>query len=150
MSVQEYNALVAKFLAAEKVAHVRPRWQSKGHSDYAEAKMPVSVPDSRTLVGLVRLTAHRVRLPPKYGFSLFFRGERVLGLDVNPGRAHRNLLVPGSVAGTHWQHWPIMDAEVDDRDQNFAAWLREFLRKGNIVTTFGVSSPPRGVQLRLV
>jgi hypothetical protein len=43
-----------------------------------------------------------------------------------------------------------MDAELDNRDQNFAAWLRDFLRTGNIVTTFGVLSPPRGVQLRLV
>jgi len=150
MSVQEFNALVAQFLAAEKTAHVRPRWQTARHRDYAEAKMLVSVPRSRLFLGMVVLTAHRVRLPPKYGFSLLFRGHRVLGLDVNPGRTHKNLLTPGSVAGSHWQHWPTMDAELDDRDQNFAAWLRDFLRAGNIVTTFGVLSPPRGVQLGLV
>jgi hypothetical protein len=150
MSVQELNALIAQFLQAEKTAHIRPRWQAARHPDYAEAKMMVSAPNSRTLVGLVVLTAHRVRIPPKYGFSLLFRGQRVLGLDVNPGRAHRNLLAPGAVVGTHWQRWPTMDAEPDDRDQPFAGWLRNFLQAGNIVTTFGILSPPRGVQLRLV
>jgi hypothetical protein len=146
----EFDALVTQFLQAEKTAHIRPRWQTARHPDYAEAKMAVAVPGSRTHIGLVVLTAHRVRLPPKYGFSLLFRGHRVLALDVNPGRAHRNLLLPGSIAGTHWQRWPMMDAEPDDRDQPFAGWLRDFLKAGNIVTTFGVLSPPRGVQLRLV
>jgi hypothetical protein len=151
MAGQEINALVAQFLATVKNAHIKPRWQTARHPDYAEAKMLVSAPDSRTFVGVVVLTAHRVRLPPKYSFSLLFRGQRVLGLDVSPGRAHRNLLVPGSVTGTHWQVWPTMDAQLDDRDQPFAPWLREFLKVGNIVTTFGVvSAPPRGVQLRLV
>jgi hypothetical protein len=148
--MNEFDALVPQFLETEKTAHIRPRWQTARHPDYAEAKMAVAAPGSRILIGLVVLTAHRVRLPPKYGFSLLFRGQRVLALDVNPGRAHRNLLLPGSVAGTHWQRWPTMDAELDNRDQNFAAWLRDFLRTGNIVTTFGVLSPPRGVQLRLV
>jgi hypothetical protein len=150
MSVQEFNALVAEFLATEKTAYARPRWQTARHPDYAEAKFLVAVPGSRALVGLVVLTAHRVRLPPKYGLSLIFRGQRVLGLDINPGRTHKNLFVRASVGGTHWQRWPTMDAEPDDRDQTFTVWLRDFLQTGNIVTTFGVLSPPRGVQLRLV
>jgi hypothetical protein len=149
MSVHEFDDLIGKFLAAEKVAHVRPRWRTAGHPEYAAAKMTVSVPNSRILVGVVRLTAHRIRQPPKYGFALTFRGRRLLGLDVNPGRQHKNLLVKKSVGGTHWQRWPHMEAESDDRDQNFAAWLREFLRAGNIVTTFGILSPPRGMQLEL-
>lgn len=151
MSVSEFDALVAQFLAAEKAAHMKPRWQTKRHPDYAEARFLISVPGSRSMVGLVTITAHTVRLPPKYGFSIIFRGQRILGLDVNPGRSHRNLLVRDSVIATHWQQWPKMDAEADMRDQNFGAWLRDFLRRGNIVTTFGlISPPPRGVQLRLV
>jgi hypothetical protein len=150
MSVAEFNALVAQFLQAEKTAHIRPRWQVARHPDYAEAKMVVSAPNSRLLVGLVTMQAHRIRLPAKYGFSLLFRGQRILALDVNPGRTHKNLLDRKSISGSHWQRWPTMDAEPDERDQNFALWLRDFLNAGNIITTFGVLSPPRGVQLRLV
>jgi hypothetical protein len=150
MALQDFDELVRRFLKAEKTARVRPRWQVGRHPDYAEARFAVGVPGSRVLVGLVTMQAHRVRLPPKYAFALLFRGKRVLALDVNPGRFHKNLLLPGSVDRTHWQRWPTMDAEVDDHEHNFAAWLRAFLQAANIVTTFQVLSPPRGVQLRLI
>jgi hypothetical protein len=88
-------------------------------------------------------------MPPKYSFSLLFRGKRILGLDVNPGRHHKNLLLSGSIGCTHWQRWPVMDAEADEREQNFLAWHSDFLKAANIVTTFRVLSPPRGVQERL-
>jgi hypothetical protein len=151
MGLQDFDKLVAEFLAAEKTGHVRPRWQYARHPDYAEARMTVGVPGSSVLAGLVTMTAHRVRTPPKYSFSLLFRGKRILALDVNPGRFHRNLLRPGgSVGDTHWQRWPDMDAEPDRREQNFSAWLRDFLKAANIVLSFQVLSPPRGVQLRLI
>jgi hypothetical protein len=149
-SVDEFDALVAEFLAVEKVAHVRPRWQTKGHSEYASAQMVVSVPGSRRLVGILFMTAHAVRLPPKYGFSLTLRGKRIVGLDVGPARTHRNLLSPTSVGTTHWQRWPNMEAKPDDREQNFLAWFRDLLRRANIAVTFDMPTPPRGVQLRLV
>jgi hypothetical protein len=150
MGLQDFDTLVAEFLATEKTAYIRPRWRYARHPDYAEAKMVVGVPGSRVMVGMVAMTGHRVRLPPKYSFSLLFRGKRILALDVNPGRHHKNLLLPGSVSQTHWQRWPVMDAESDTREQNFAAWCRDFLKAANIVTTFQVLSPPRGVQLRLI
>jgi len=112
--------------------------------------MVVGIPGSRVFVGMITLQAHRVRLPPKYGYSLLFRGKRVLGLDVNPGRHHKNLLLPGIAHATHWQRWPMMDAEPDGRELTFNQWLTEFLRAANIITTFQVPSPPRGVQLRLI
>jgi len=148
--VQDFDQLVADFLVAKKTGHIRPRWQIARHPDYAEAKMVVGVPGSRVMIGLVTMTAHRVRLPPKYSFSLLFRGKRILALDINPGRFHKNITRPGSVDRTHWQRWPTMDAEVDDREQNFGAWHRDFLKAANIVTTFQVLSPPQGVQLRLI
>jgi hypothetical protein len=43
-----------------------------------------------------------------------------------------------------------MEAEADARELNFNQWLNEFLRAANIVTTFQVLSPPRGIQLRLI
>ena len=150
MGLNDFEVLVRQFLAAEKTAHIRPRWRSKGHPDFAESKMLVGVPGSRVLIGMVVMTAHRVRLPPKYSWSLVFRGKRILALDVNPGRSHRNLLRKGSVDRTHWQRWPEMDAEEDRREQNFVAWTFDFWRAANIVTTFAVLSPPRGVQLRLI
>src|SRR4051794_20266855 len=109
MGLQTFDALVAEFLAAGKTAHIRPRWRHKRHPDFAEAKMVVGVPNSRVLAGLLTMTAHRVKWPPKYSFSLIFRGKRILALDVNPGRHHKNLLGGGSVNVTHWQHWPNMD-----------------------------------------
>jgi hypothetical protein len=111
--------------------------------------MRVGVPNSRRLVGLIILTAHRVRLPPKYCFSLLFRGERILGLDVNPARIHRNLLRGAKVSATHWHRWPLMEAEPDNRDLLFAQWLTLFLNEAKVSTTFGVLSPARGVQMRL-
>ena len=74
--MDEFDALVAEFLAAEKVAHVRPRWQTKGHREYAAAQMVAGVPGSPRLIGILFMTAHTVRMPPKYGFSLTLRGKK--------------------------------------------------------------------------
>jgi hypothetical protein len=148
--LEDFGALVREFLAAEKTALVRPRWRVKPHPDFAEARMVVGVPGSRVFVGLIAMTAHRVRMPPKYSWSLLFRGKRILALDVNPGRTHANLLRKGSVDCTHWQRWPTMDAEPDNREQNFLSWSADFWKAANIVTKFQVLSPPRGVQLRLI
>jgi hypothetical protein len=141
-----FDDVVAEFVAAEKVALTAPRWRSMSHGDYAEAKMTVAVPATR-LRGRIILTGHRVRVPPKYCLSLIFRNERVLALDVNPARGHRNLLIPAKVGCTHWQRWPHMEAEADDRNQPFTVWLGEFLRVANVTCKFRVLSPPQGVQL---
>jgi hypothetical protein len=146
---QNFDDLAAEFLARHKIASNRPRWRSSQHPDYAEAAMVVAVPDTRIFRGRVTLIAHRVRDPAKYSFSLLFRSERILALDVNPARFHRNLLLPAKIGGTHWQRWPTMEAEPDGRDQRFSLWLQDFLRRANVSTKFGVLSPPRGVQLEL-
>jgi hypothetical protein len=148
--VDEFDALVAEFLAAEKVAHARPRWRTKGHREYAAAQMVVGVPGAPRPVGILFMTAHTWRLPPKYSFSLTLRGKRIVGLDVGPARSHRNLLSADSIGSTHWQRWPNMEAEPDDREQNFIAWFLDFLRLCNITITFDMPAPPRGFQLRLV
>ena len=150
MGLSVFDNHVAEFLRLEKATARRPRWRTVNHPDYAEAAVMVGAPSSRTLRGYLILTAHRVRLPPKYGFSLAFRGERILALDVNPGRSHRNLLTGKLVTATHWQRWPKMEAESDDREQNFAMWLREFCRQCNVSIDFLVKVPPRGVQLGLL
>jgi hypothetical protein len=150
MGLQRFDELIAEFLSREKTTARRPRWQMRAHPDYAAASVVVAVPGSRVLRGRIVLTAHRVRMPPKYGLALLFRGERILALDVNPGRSHRNLLMPGIIAGTHWQRWPKMEAETDSRDLRYSDWLREFLREANVTSDLVIKSPPRGVQLRLL
>lgn len=149
MGLDYFDTLVAEFLATEKVAPRRPRWGTAQHRDYAEARLRIGLPERRALSGIIVLAAHRVVWPPKYCFSLIFRGERILALDVNPARSHRNLLAPASVKVTHWQRWPHMEAQPDSREQPFGAWCREFLAWANVSTPFGVLSPPRGIQERL-
>lgn len=144
-----FDDLVREFLRLDKDALHAPRWRFGAHGDYAEASILVASRDSRLTRGKIVLTAHRLRQPPKYGFALIFRNERVLGLDVNPARIHRNLLVPAKIGGTHWQQWPVMEAEPDHRERPFNQWLHEFLVRTNVRCRFRVSSPPQGVQLEL-
>jgi hypothetical protein len=148
VGVTGFDDLVREFVSRRKVVLHRPRWRTGTHPDYATALMRVVVPETR-LRGSVVLTAHVLRVPVKYGFSLIFRAERVLALDVNPGRIHRNILTLTSVGGTHWQRWPAMDAEPDEREQPFSWWLHEFLIQANVICRFRVQLPPRGVQLEL-
>jgi hypothetical protein len=144
-----FDELVREFLLKDKVALHAPRWRSTAHSDYAEAAMLVASHDSRLMRGRIVLAAHKVRQPPKYCLSLIFRNERVLALDVNPARIHRNLLPRAKVGGTHWQQWPAMEAVADPRERPFNQWLHEFLVRANVLCRFRVLSPPQGVQLDL-
>ncbi|MGY4259724.1 hypothetical protein ACVI1L_006792 [Bradyrhizobium sp. USDA 4516] len=144
-----FDELVSEFLTSEKVASHAPRWRSANQADYSQAYMRVHVPGSLRLRGRVIVTAHKLREPPKYGFSLVFRNERLLALDVNPARFHRNLLAPAKIGGTHWQRWPKMEAEADNRVRPFNHWLHEFLVTANVGCRFRVLSPPRGIQLEL-
>lgn len=150
LGLQKFEELVAEFLARKKAAVRAPRWRIQHHPDYAALSIPVMADDAPHLRGRVVVTAHRLMMPPKYCFSLLFRRERVLALDVNPRRSHRNLLVRASVSVTHWQRWPDMEAEPDDRDLPFRVWLHTFLVSANVICNFRVSSPPRGEQLELL
>lgn len=142
-----FDELVGDFLLKDKIALHAPRWRFQAHADYAEAAISVSAPDSRVVRGRILLTAHRLKRPPKYGFALLYRNARILALDVNPARFHRNLLLPGSVGGTHWHDWPCMEAVADGRELPFNRWLHEFLVRANVRCKFQVRSPPQGVQL---
>jgi hypothetical protein len=144
-----FDDSVREFLLLDKTALHAPRWRFGAHSDYAEAAMTVASSDSRLMRGRIVLTAHRLKKPPKYCFALLFRNERTFALDVNPARFHRNLLLPGSVGGTHWHQWPGMEAVADERELPFNLWLHEFLVRANVRCRFSVGSPPQGMQLEL-
>jgi hypothetical protein len=150
MGLQSFDDLVAEFVAAPKKGLRKPRWRVRHHGDYASISMIITVDGERHLRGRIIVTAHRLMMPPKYCFSLLFRRQRVLALDVNPARSHRNLLAGGSVSITHWQRWPAMEAEPDGRDRTFPVWLHEFLVSANVTCNFGVVNPPRGKQLDLL
>jgi hypothetical protein len=152
MGLQRSDELIAEFLATEKSVVRRPRWRTGRHPDYGSLSLLVEVNGKRHLRGRVIVAAHRKMLPPKYCLSLLFRRERLLGLDVNPRRFHRNLLAGGSVSVTHWQRWPAMEAEPDDRERPFAVWLHEFLVCARVMCNYRIAPPPRvpGQQLDLL
>jgi hypothetical protein len=148
-------ALIAEFIAAEKVAAGHIQWVLEPNTDTAKAQVIVVVPTKPTFAAKMHLAAHVHREPLKYGFSLILANSyRVLGLDVNPGRSHVNFtdLGKASVRTTHWQRWPNDIAETDDRAMSHQQWLREFCKRSRIKFTGSYRSPPYlgGQQLRLL
>ena len=143
MCLRDFDELVAEFVATPKQAVRAPRWRSKRHSDYAALSIWLEVKGKAHLRGRVVVTAHRFASPARHCFSLLFRRERVLALDVNPARSHRNLLTKGSISITHWHRWPAMEAEPQDGDKPFRVWLHEFLVAANVVCNHAVAAPPR-------
>lgn len=133
------------FLAAEKRMSGPLGWKQKSHPDYGESVKVVTCPSMPELAGQIRLTAHKSRLPPKYGFHLVLgsgKMTRVLGLDVNPGTSHFNVTTMESVSVTHWQLYPQYVAEPDERVLTHREWLFEFLKRANIKSTARYRAPP--------
>lgn len=64
------------FLAAEKRMSGPLGWKQKSHPDYGESVKVVTCPSMPELAGQIRLTAHKSRLPPKYGFHLVLGSDR--------------------------------------------------------------------------
>lgn len=141
---------IERFLEAEKVVSRGVRWKTKNRADHAEASASVMLSSgSMRIRGKLVVVAHRALQPPKYGFSLIFGGTRVLGLDVNPNRSHRNILIGQSIAVTHWQRYPFMEAEPDERELTFSGWTAEFLKTAKITCKHRIAAPPFGIQLKL-
>lgn len=145
-----FDALVAEFLAADKVATKRFRWTGK-RADWVRAGSPITVAGRRDLSGKLEISAHLYRRPEKYSFTLLFRNERVFALDVSPGHAHTNARTLETIFGTHWQEWPSMDAVSDALAFIYQQWLDEFLKRGIITLRVRAIPPPvgAGTQLRL-
>jgi len=89
-------------------------------------------------------------LPRKYGFALLLGSEKVLRLDVDPGRTHFDPVTLTSVTGTHWQPWPGSRAIPDERNLNHLGWFNEFLGRARIRYDGIYTAPPfiGGEQLR--
>lgn len=147
--MSSFDEDVAEFLATDKRLAHRFRWKSS-RADYARASAPVFVKDERRPFARVQMNHHLARVPRKYSFSLIFRGERVVGLDIDPGRSHTNLITLEVVRSTHWQTWPLMQAVVDRRELLHHNWLALFLKECKIHSQHSYAEPPfHGGQLGL-
>jgi hypothetical protein len=138
----EAERLIATFLAKEKSVARWTRWRTKAHPEYSEAGSVVIVDDGSFAAGRLIVIAHRFRLPRKIAFTLEWQGRRVLGLDVEPGGTHFNVRSKTIVSGTHWQVWPEMDAEPDERSLSFGGWLDAFCRRAHISCADALNDPP--------
>lgn len=150
VALDDFDQLVQRFILAPKIGVKRCRWRRGIRMDYVSASIPLAVSDMEHLRARLDMTAHLNYIPRKYSFSLIFNNKRVLGLDVEPRRSHRNLRDRRVVTCTHWQEWPLMDARPDDRLLSHQRWLDEFCRKAHIALASPYRAPPLDrVQLRL-
>ncbi|WP_097277530.1 hypothetical protein [Caenispirillum bisanense] len=125
--------MVADFLADAKRLEGRLSWKPKStRGDYVWTSHLVVVLSGRHRAADLHLTAHLTREPRKYGFTLIWRGAKILRLDVEPGATHFNISTKTSVSGTHWQRWPDDEAEPDLRALDHRGWLTAFCGRANI------------------
>lgn len=141
--MEEFDQFVEEYLAADKIAINRLRWSAKRHKDFVEAHSRLIVAPHDVGRGRLIVTAHLSRRPPKYSFSVIARHRRVLGLDMNPGHAHTNVIDLRTVQGTHWQEWPDMDAIEDQSLFTYQQGLHAFLSRANILLKYPYTLPPQ-------
>ena len=142
---------IAAFLEADKRILKRMRWKHKGHRDYVYISVAVLWDDfGKTKRGQLNITSHCIAVPRRFTICLNFRGKRVLGLDVNPGQAHKNILIKATIKRTHWHIYTSPDAEEDDRNLIFSAWIYEFLEKSKIYAKSPPSAPPMAREVQLL
>lgn len=130
-------------LAHDKQCSGRIRWDGPDKSDYSSWKSPVFYPRRPEVNLQLILIAHKRKLPRKCGFSLLLGGDKLITLDVNPGRWHKNKKLGGSVWQTHWHLWPdIEEAEADGREMPHQHWLQNFLERAHISFSGRYKAPP--------
>ena len=136
-------------MLAPKVAARPLQWRARGIDDHIRCHVPIYTKDEPRTRATLFVQAHRVRNPLKASISIILSKERILGLDIEPQRSHRNLLTKKCVSETHWQCWPLMEAEADPRTLEYKDWLLEFLNRAKVEYPFPIIAPYRGIQLRL-
>jgi hypothetical protein len=139
--VQELTEAIEEFLAAPKSASNGIRWRSWNHPDYLISQVRLSWPDQKRMRARIFLSSHIFLDPRKYMFSLLFGSIRVMSLDVDPQRSHRNLLRRESVSATHWSRYPCDEVVSDSRVMSHRKWLEEFCVRCRISNTFHYEQP---------
>jgi hypothetical protein len=138
--MQGYEQRVEEFLAAEKVARNRIRWRLRNHPYYSEATVRLDIEGIRRPRAYAMLASHIYLEPRKYKFALFFGTARVLALDVDPHRFHRNILRKESFNCTHWHAFGC-DEELDPRNLSHREWLDEFWKRARITYALPYEAP---------
>jgi hypothetical protein len=147
----EEASIISSYLDSKKFIRGEIKWKNKGNKDFSEVKLPVTCPAMPEIDGQLILTSHMSRIPQKISFTLVAGSTRITGLDVNPASWHFNAKKRESVRATHWQWYPLMEAEVDDRQLTHLEWLKEFCGKTNIELAVAYAAPPyEPVQLDLL
>jgi len=130
----EFAEIATRFVRARKECVGRMRWRtSPSHADYAIAPIRLVCPEFPRIKARVVLSAHIYLAPPKYMFVLLFGRTRVAGLDTDPRRSHRNLIIKQNVTSTHWTYYPCDEVISDLRTMSHRQWLDEFFKRCNIV-----------------
>ncbi len=144
-------SIIRSYLDSIKLIKGDIKWKSKGHKDFCEVKLPVICPEMPEIDGQLVMTAHISRIPQKISFTLLAGSTRITGLDVNPASSHFNVKTRESVSATHWQWFPLMEAEADQRNLTHFEWLREFCQRTKIELKIAYMAPPyEPVQLDLL
>lgn len=139
---RELDSLIGAILSADKRIIGSVSWKSVNRADYSTASLRVVCPSHPKAVLRLVLTVQRRHLPQKAVFALLLGGERIISLDVEPRRWHKNRRTLGSVGVTHWHTWPCDQAEPDNRKMAHRAWFVEFLRRSNMSFTGRYRKPP--------
>lgn len=117
------------------------RWSSANRADYSSCGFRVICPSQPRAILRLHLTAQKRKLPQKASFALQFGDHKLLRLDVEPRRLHRNKKTLGSVGVTHW-HGLDGEAEPDDRTMIHRDWFAAFLERANIEFNGRYRKPP--------
>ncbi|WKW51894.1 hypothetical protein [Rhodomicrobium lacus] len=148
---EEIASIVSSYLDSYKRIEGDVKWKNKGHPDYIQLKIPIVCPSMPEIDGQLIMTAHRTRIPHRFSFTIVAGSNRIVGLDVNPASSHFNVRTRKSVSVTHWQWFPVMDAEADERNLLHLEWFREFCQRTKIEIKVAYAAPPHEpVQLDLL
>ena len=139
---EQFQHQMRRYLQADKRIAGRCVWKRKQHPDYREVVKIVECSELPEFNGELRMTAHLSRVPQKFGFVLLLGTQRVLSLDVDPGRTHFNVKTLVGVSSTHWQEFPEYEAIEDGRDLNHQEWLVEICKRSNIRLDILYRTPP--------
>jgi len=137
----DFDSLVQMVLNAPKIGDRRYRWR-RTRADYVSATIRLRADGLDRHPVRLEMTAHLHLIPRKLGFNLMLYNKSIIRLDVEPRRSHRNILTKRSVNCTHWQTWPIFEAEPDDRSLPHRVWLDEFCNRSHIHLRAPYRQPP--------